>query len=229
MEKLPSPPKLSPPPQVIETDSVKPKKSIFEIDIQKLGMKEKLAPKSEENPSRSRAIPKPPKAQPPKQLSSSPKINIPKINIKTPKVQIKPTKLELQNSDNFVFSEVSLKGFVGDVKSKKGQDLDIKKTKQETSKIVETSLTKAKPGATISLFNFKQDSNENKTSISKNQLTSPRGVPTISKWRENRDGSISGFINGAREFDDGDAITTSPIVMGNINIGSVVETGSGSK
>ena len=56
----------------------------------------------------------------------------------------------------------------------------------------------------------------------------PRGVPTISKWRQNRDGSISGFISGSTSFDDGDAVTTSPI-RGEVSGGIVVQTTSGSK
>ena len=56
--------------------------------------------------------------------------------------------------------------------------------------------------------------------------TAPRGVPTISKWKQNVDGSISGFISGSTSFDDGDAITTSPIKG---DASGVVQTTSGSK
>ena len=58
--------------------------------------------------------------------------------------------------------------------------------------------------------------------------TAPRGVPTISRWKQNRDGSISGFISGSPDFDDGEYVTTSPI-KGEASDGAVVRTGSGSK
>jgi len=57
----------------------------------------------------------------------------------------------------------------------------------------------------------------------------PPGVPKMAKWRKNRDGSVTGFISGSRNFDEGEKITTSPIVKGDIANGSLVQTGSGSK
>ena len=219
MEKLPAPPKLPPPPQMSETAPDKPKRSFFEIDIPSIDMKTK--PESEQSVSQPRAIPKPPKAQPPK-VVEIPKVEIPKLEIKTP-------KLELQNSNNFVFSEVSLKDFVGEVRSEKSTDLDLDKEIEQAKKKVERSIKKPEPTATISLFGFGQDTIDDSVPRPPKEVKSPRGVPTISKWRENRDGSISGFISGSPAFEDGDAITTSPIVTNNISVGSVVETGSGSK
>ena len=92
----------------------------------------------------------------------------------------------------------------------------------------------AKASSTISLFGFGvNDESSQAKPISKAPARStakaPRGVPVISKWRENRDGSISGFISGSPAFDDGDAVTTSPIVKGSVGAGSVVQTGSGSR
>eukprot|EP00986_Skeletonema_menzelii_P015256 scaffold11371_cov129-Skeletonema_menzelii.AAC.3 len=57
----------------------------------------------------------------------------------------------------------------------------------------------------------------------------PRGVPTLSGWRLNGDGSISGSISGSPNFKDGERVTTSQIVNGRIESGSVVKTGSGSQ
>lgn len=57
----------------------------------------------------------------------------------------------------------------------------------------------------------------------------PKGVPTLSGWRLNGDGSISGSINGSPNFRDGERVTTSPIANGRIDFGSVVKTGSGSQ
>jgi len=57
----------------------------------------------------------------------------------------------------------------------------------------------------------------------------PNGVPTISSWRLNGDGSVSGKITGSPNFRNGETVTTSPISKGRIEKGSVVQTGSGSR
>lgn len=57
----------------------------------------------------------------------------------------------------------------------------------------------------------------------------PRGVPSLVNWRKNRDGSVTGFITGSPNFEEGEKITTSPIASGEISDGNVVQTGSGSK
>lgn len=57
----------------------------------------------------------------------------------------------------------------------------------------------------------------------------PRGVPAISGWKANADGSVSGSISGSPNFRDGERVTTSPIVKGRYGSGEVVTTGSGSR
>ena len=57
----------------------------------------------------------------------------------------------------------------------------------------------------------------------------PRGVPMLSRWRKNLDGSVSGLVSGSRSFTDGERVTTSPIKSGSLSSGEVVVTGSGSK
>lgn len=57
----------------------------------------------------------------------------------------------------------------------------------------------------------------------------PAGVPSIVKWKKNRDGSVTGFISGSPAFDEGEKITTSPITKGDISSGQTVQTGSGSR
>jgi hypothetical protein len=59
--------------------------------------------------------------------------------------------------------------------------------------------------------------------------TAPKGTPTISRWKQNRDKSITGFINGSPAFEEGEQITTSPIAGGTVKAGEVVVTGSGSR
>ena len=61
------------------------------------------------------------------------------------------------------------------------------------------------------------------------QPIAPKGVPTISGWKLNREGCISGRIRGSSNFRDGEQVTTSPIAQGRIESGSTVKTGSGSK
>ena len=58
--------------------------------------------------------------------------------------------------------------------------------------------------------------------------SAPRGVPVISKWKQARDGSITGIISGSGKFSDGDPVTTSPI-RGSAVGGTTVTTESGSK
>ena len=58
--------------------------------------------------------------------------------------------------------------------------------------------------------------------------SAPRGTPTLTRWRKNRDGSISGTITGAPGFKNGEFITTSP-TTGNAIDGAVVTTASGSR
>ena len=58
--------------------------------------------------------------------------------------------------------------------------------------------------------------------------SAPRGVPTLERWRQNRNGSIAGYIKGSSSFSDGEFVTTSPIVNDAIG-GTVVQTASGSR
>ena len=99
------------------------------------------------------------------------------------------------------------------------------------------TVEKSKKSTTISLFGL-GGNNADTVSISappqKQQPspakpTAPSGVPTISGWRLTGDGSISGRISGSPNFRDGEQVTTSQIVQGRIESGSVVKTGSGSR
>jgi hypothetical protein len=95
----------------------------------------------------------------------------------------------------------------------------------------------ANPGATISVFGFlKKDDDDSPPparaaspiSPQKGLAKAPKGVPTISNWEKNSDGSVTGFIKGSFSFGEGDAVTTSPI-RGRVEGGTVVETASGSR
>merc|ERR1711935_1083017 len=63
----------------------------------------------------------------------------------------------------------------------------------------------------------------------KSNKKAPKGVPSLSGWKKNRDDSVSGLISGSPNFNEGERITTSPIESGKLEDGQVVTTGSGSK
>ena len=52
--------------------------------------------------------------------------------------------------------------------------------------------------------------------------------PTLKRWKQNRDGTITGLIYDSKSFPDGTRITTSPIPKG-AKSGAVVKTAGGSK
>lgn len=87
----------------------------------------------------------------------------------------------------------------------------------------------AKRSSTISLgfFGFGGEKSDKKP-VAKIVSAAPRGVPTISRWRKNRDGSITGEIYGSRAFGEGESVTTSSITTEPVD-GAVVQTTSGSK
>jgi hypothetical protein len=99
------------------------------------------------------------------------------------------------------------------------------------AKQAELTIEKAKPGSTVSLgfFGFGSRSIDESVSATPKILNSaPRGVASLSQWRKNRDGSITGIISGSPSFKDGEKITTSPVTSDSIG-GTVVVTVSGSK
>lgn len=109
----------------------------------------------------------------------------------------------------------------------KKKELEKKREVAAAAKGAKDSLAKAKKGATISLgfltFGAKEDEE-----VPKPSSRAPRGVPTLSKWYQNSDGSITAQIAGSNNFKDGELITTSPIKT-KPELGTVVVSVSGSK
>jgi len=103
-----------------------------------------------------------------------------------------------------------------------------KKAAELRAKNASNVVAKAKHGATISLGFFGFGQMDDDESTSQSSSAAPKGVPTLSRWRQNRDGSITGLISGSNSFDDGESVTTSPISTKDPDGGSVVKTGSGS-
>ena len=69
--------------------------------------------------------------------------------------------------------------------------------RQSEAKKADTFIAQAKPRSTISLgfLGFGQSGDEPKDAP-RTVSSAPRGVPTLSNWRQNRDGSITGLISG---------------------------------
>lgn len=106
--------------------------------------------------------------------------------------------------------------------------------KAKRQQAAERSLEQAKSRKTMSLgslFGFGSDDGPNQESYpvpKKENAKAPSGVPVISFWRQNNDGSITGKISGSSMFTDGEVVTTSPIQKG-AKPSSVVKTSSGSR
>ena len=58
--------------------------------------------------------------------------------------------------------------------------------------------------------------------------TAPPGIPTLKRWKQHKNGRISGYINGSRSYNDGEYVTTSPIEHEALT-GTVVVTSSGTR
>eukprot|EP00536_Pseudo-nitzschia_multiseries_P003785 jgi/Psemu1/323183/estExt_fgenesh1_pg.C_590038 len=58
--------------------------------------------------------------------------------------------------------------------------------------------------------------------------TSTSTIPALSQWRQNRDGSITGYVSNSQTYRTGTKITTSPVSQ-DARGGTVVETDSGSR
>jgi len=119
--------------------------------------------------------------------------------------------------------------------------------KEREAKAAIQAIEKAKPRSTFSLFGLglgdldkglppKKEptksapkKNARKKASSPKVKVAPKGVPTVSRWNVNRDGSITGIISGSINFNEGEQVTTSMISNGRIESGEVVTTGSGSR
>jgi flagellar biosynthesis GTPase FlhF len=122
-----------------------------------------------------------------------------------------------------------------DAEEKKRIDLE-KSERQRKMQQAEQTISKSPRGVTVSLFGFGAPQSDESSTVSKAPTVSlksattapPRGVPVISRWKQERDGSITGVITGSATLNDGDRVTTSPI-KGSAIGGTVVTTSSGSR
>lgn len=123
-----------------------------------------------------------------------------------------------------------------EAEEKKRIDLE-KSERQRKMQQAEQNISKSPRGVTVSLFGFGAPKSDESSTVSTKAPTvtlqtattaPPRGVPVISRWKQERDGSITGVITGSASLNDGDRITTSPIKGATIG-GTVVTTSSGSR
>jgi hypothetical protein len=103
------------------------------------------------------------------------------------------------------------------------------------AKKAQESVETAKPRSTFSLTSLfgsgdDEDATEPKAAASAQMKMSaaPPGVPTITGWKQNPDGSVTGRISGGSGFKENEKIETSPI-RGKAIGGNVVQTASGSR
>ena len=98
----------------------------------------------------------------------------------------------------------------------------VESEKKAAAKSAQQSLAKAKPGTTISLSQFFAFGG------AKKEAKAPPKPPTLSKWYQNNDGSITGEISGSNSFEEGELVTTSKI-EGKPGKETVIVTVSGSR
>jgi hypothetical protein len=105
-----------------------------------------------------------------------------------------------------------------------------KETRQDRADEAIKKLEKAKPRSTFSLMDLfgPKDKKQPAPRPPSNGKKAPSGVPTLSSWSTNDDGTITGVIYGSRHIDDGDLVTTSPIAKGIKKKFQTVTTVSGS-
>jgi hypothetical protein len=116
------------------------------------------------------------------------------------------------------------------------QQKTAEKQQKQTEEAILSKLSQAASQATIGLFGFASSPMNDgdrrlavKPTAYKLSKTAPSGVPSLSRWKENADGSVTGTITGSKSFRDGEKVTTSAIAKGSVAAGEVVVTGSGSK
>jgi hypothetical protein len=102
-----------------------------------------------------------------------------------------------------------------------------KETRETRAEEAMTKLEKAKPRSTFSLMDL-FGPKDKKQPAPRPSNGAPSGVPTLSSWSSNDDGTITGVIYGSKYIDDGDLVTTSPIAKGTKKKFQTVTTVSGS-
>lgn len=95
-------------------------------------------------------------------------------------------------------------------------------------------LENASPRSTFSLFDlFGAKANTGKQTdapppLPPLDISAPEGVPTLTGWKINNDGSLTGYVYGSSKIGDGNLVTTSPIANGERRQFQVVSTVTGS-
>ena len=105
------------------------------------------------------------------------------------------------------------------------KEKDNQKSAEEAMKVLE----KGSPRSTFSLFDLFGMKRKNPKPKNGAVVKGPPGVPVLSSWSANDDGTVTGVISGSPNIEDGDMITTSPIADGKMKKLETITTISGSK
>jgi hypothetical protein len=106
-----------------------------------------------------------------------------------------------------------------------------KKEEQSQARQAKTkAATLKQQSGTISLGSSSDSSSPGLFSFGKGASKPPAGVPVITRWKRNSDGTVTGLISGAKSFKEGEKVTTSKLAAGQTPAsGKLVVTNSGSK
>lgn len=105
---------------------------------------------------------------------------------------------------------------------------------RKTPEAAMNALEEATPRSTFSLFDLfgpKEDIQRPQDApppLPPLDVPAPKGVPTLTGWNVNEDGSLTGYVYGSTKLGDGNLVTTSPIAKGQRTQFQVVTTVSGS-
>lgn len=158
------------------------------------------------------------------------------------KSQLEAKKLEAQQKREaaLAFAEgkkAQLEAKKLEAQQNKETSLAAMKEKAEKAKAAATSAQKKVDPKAASLLAAKKTSGTISLEIfgfgaakGKTKTGGPSGVPVINKFKQNRDGSVTGFITGSANFKEGEKVTTSKLAPNQkVESGNVVVTVSGSK
>lgn len=152
------------------------------------------------------------------------------------KAEAKKAEIAAKQQAEKVRREAAAKAKLAEIEAKKAAKTKAPPVSQKapTEPIVNpealNGLAQAVSSATIGILGLgKQELEELPKESNAPVKKAPPGVPTLKRWRQNADKSITGLVSGSRGFDDGQRITTSPIATGTVAPGQIVKTGSGSR
>lgn len=98
--------------------------------------------------------------------------------------------------------------------------------RQELEQMRLDAANAGKTGATATMDNLDKDGASRFAGRSESSIDAE--LPQVRLWKQNSDGSITGFIYNSKDFKDGTRVTSLPLQGGSTS-GTVVRSGSGSQ